>query len=294
MHLFQERDFGEKINATFAYTTQNFRSLLPALLYIAGPVALLAGIAEGVFQSELLTGQSPFGSDAPSAGDQISILYKGGFSIFFLSNILKILANLIASLVVYSHLYLYNRNASVFIDAGVIWPEIVSALGRSLWITFVSFWLALLGFVFIIIPGIYIGVVLSLALPVTVFEKSGLSRTISRCFQLISDKWWSTFGLLVIMALIVLVLGFGFSIPAALVNILTALKILPNTPAIVTVLVSAISTVGVTLLSALVALAIGFQYFNLVERQEGTGLLSAIDTIGTSFTRPTAQDEGDY
>ncbi|WP_332368767.1 hypothetical protein [Spirosoma telluris] len=54
IQLFQQRDFGDKINVTFQYITQNFRSLSLALLYIVGPVALLAGIASGVFQSNML------------------------------------------------------------------------------------------------------------------------------------------------------------------------------------------------------------------------------------------------
>ncbi|GAA4458501.1 hypothetical protein GCM10023189_30890 [Nibrella saemangeumensis] len=294
MLLFQERDFGEKINATFAYATQNFRSLTLALLYIAGPAALLAGIAEGVLQSNLLTKQNPLGQSIPSGNDQMGIIYNGPLLVILLTNILKLTANLIASLVVYSHFKLYSQSGSTFINAGAVWHEVLSVLGRSLWIAFLSFWLVLIGIFLMLVPGIYIGVVLSLALPVTVFEKAGPGNVITRCFQLIANKWWSTFGLIVIVALIVIILGLGFTIPTILIQMFTAMELLPEMPSVVMVLTNAISTIGVTFLSGLIALAIGFQYFNLVERHEGTGLLAAIDTIGTSPTRPTAQDEGDY
>jgi hypothetical protein len=48
---------------------------------------------------------------------------------------------------------------------------------------------------------------------------------------------------------------------------------------------------GSFLLSSLPALAIGLQYFNIVEGKEGTGLLEQIDQIGK--VENTA-NEGDY
>lgn len=291
MYLFQERDFGEKINATFTYAVEQFRTLLPALFYIAGPIALLAGIGEGIFQSNMLR---PEGARLPSSGDGFGILYTGSFFMLLITMISRLAASLVASLVVYSHLKIYNQSGNIRIEVGAVWAEVVSNLGRSVWISFLSFWLIVFGVMLMFIPGLYIGVVLSLALPVTVFEGTGFGATLNRCFQLIRDKWWSTFGLTVIMAIIVFILALIFAIPNSLLQVLKGLNVLPELPSVVSILFNALTALGSTLLSALLTLAIGFQYFNLVERQEGTSLLSAINTIGTSSTRPTAQDEGDY
>lgn len=77
--LFEQRDFGNKINATFQYVIQNMRSLGLALLYIVGPVALLAGIASGVMQSNMLHLMSdPDNTDAdnPMAAFQMMSQYS--------------------------------------------------------------------------------------------------------------------------------------------------------------------------------------------------------------------------
>lgn len=53
-----------------------------------------------------------------------------------------------------------------------------------------------------------------------------------------------------------------------------------------------ISTVGTVLLYSLSALAMAFQYFNLVERKEGVGLLEEVDKLGKS--QPINDNEGDF
>lgn len=52
--LQQERDFGDKINATFSFVSQNFKTLFLSLLYFAGPLGLIGGIANGIVQSSML------------------------------------------------------------------------------------------------------------------------------------------------------------------------------------------------------------------------------------------------
>jgi hypothetical protein len=46
------------------------------------------------------------------------------------------------------------------------------------------------------------------------------------------------------------------------------------------ILSSCLSAIGAGLLSCISFIAIAFQYFNLVERREATGLLSQIETFG--------------
>ena len=52
--LQQERDFGDKINASFTFVSQNFKTLFLSVLYFAGPLSLIGGIANGVVQSNNL------------------------------------------------------------------------------------------------------------------------------------------------------------------------------------------------------------------------------------------------
>ncbi|GAB4026521.1 hypothetical protein [Spirosoma gilvum] len=306
IQLFQQRDFGDKINITFQYITQNFRSLGLALLYIVGPVALIAGIASGVMQSNIfdLAGLSRNGdsSDDPALPFQmIGAILSPAFGISILFSLLAILA---VSLATYAHMKVYARktdpNAPIspsgLVDISVteVWEEMQPLIGRGVLISVLSAIITFVATLLLVIPGVYVGIVLSLALVVTTFEDTDFSQTWNRCFVLIRDKWWSTFGLIIVMGIISGIVGLVFSIPAGVIGVLTGMRLLPDMANFWVVLGNVIATVGGTLLRALIYVAIGFQYTNLVERQEGRGLLSAIDSIGTSPTQPRASDEGTY
>lgn len=281
--LYQQRDFGQKINGTFQYFGQHLRTLVPALLYIAGPFALIAGIASGANQSRLI---------ASTVRLDTRLMLDGtyGFA-FFLTVGCSLLASLLVSLVVYAHLRLSNGQPGAPVRVGDIWDAVQSALGRSLLVSLMAVLLFLLTFPLLLLPGIYVAVVLSLALPVTFFEAKGPSDTIARCFGLITGKWWSTFGLIVVMALIAGVMSWTFSLPNALV---LHLRSAGSVPGYLLALTAAVSTVGQALLSSVVSLAVAFQYFNLVDRRDGNSLDAAIDSIGTSSSGPARYGEETY
>src|SRR3546814_336911 len=54
INLREERDFGRKISDTFLFLQQNFGPLFKSLLYYAGPVALVAGVFMGLYQSNFM------------------------------------------------------------------------------------------------------------------------------------------------------------------------------------------------------------------------------------------------
>lgn len=295
IELFQQRDFGNKINATFQYITWNFRSLGLALLYIVGPVALAAGIAAGVMQSNMLRlvreSASASTNDFSAAFQMIGFLSSPSF---WLTALFSLLANVAVILTTYAHMKVYERNQGSFVSVAEVWAEVEPLIGRAILISILNSIIVGVSFLFLFIPGIYLAIVLSLSLAVTSFENTDFGATWSRCFQLIRDKWWSTFGLIVVMTLIVAVVGIIFSLPAAIIGFLTGAKLLPSVSVVWLMLGNVINQIGRTLLNVVIYTAIGFQYTNLVERQEGRGIQSAIDTIGTAPTQPRSTDEEMY
>lgn len=295
IELFQQRDFGNKINATFQYVSQNFRSLGLALLYIVGPVALVAGIASGVIQSNMfrLMGDSANADNQnPMAVFQMmSQLFSPSF---WFAILFGVLANVAVILTTYAHMKVYQRTKGGAISVTDVWTEVQPMIGQALIITILNSIIIGVGFMFFFIPGIYMAVVLSLSLAVMAFEGLDFGPTWSRCFQLIRDKWWSTFGLIFVIGLIVAIVGLIFAIPTAIVAFFTGAKLVPDVPVVWLMVGNVINIVGRTLLNVIIYTAIGFQYTNLVERQEGRGLLSAIDSIGTSPSQPRASDEGSF
>lgn len=305
IQLFQQRDFGNKINATFQYITQNFRSFSLTILYIVGPVALIAGIASGFMQSNMFNlGRVSRASDVAN-NPMLSFQFMQSFfspatGISFLFGLLAVLA---VSLTTYAHMKVYARKTGagqtsveqvrvgqsgpVDISVAEVWAEIQPLIGRAIVIGVLSSIVTFVATLLFVIPGIYVGVVLSLALVVTCFEDTDFGQTWNRCFALIRDKWWSTFGLIIIMYVISFFIGLVFAIPAGIVGFLTGAKLMPSESfSFWLILGNVIATVGSTILRSLIYVAIGFQYTNLVERQEGRGLMSAINSIGTSPTKP--------
>ncbi|GAB2597869.1 hypothetical protein [Spirosoma areae] len=295
IQLFEQRDFGNKINATFQYVIQNMRSLGMALLYIVGPVALVAGIMTGVMQSnmlQLVSESTDVDNRDPMAAFQMMSQFLS--PTFWFAILLSILANVAVILTTYAHMKVYARTNGGPISVADVWTEVQPMIGRAIIISLLNSIIIGVAFVFFLIPGIYVAVVLSLSLAVTAFEGTDFGDTWNRCFKLIRDKWWSTFGLIFVMGLIIGIVGLIFALPTTLIAFFSGAKMLPDVSVMWLIVGNVINLVGRTLLNAVLYTAIGFQYTNLVERQEGRGLISAIDSIGTAPTQPHPTDEGSF
>ena len=287
--LLQQRDFGQKINATFDFVVQNFKPLAISLLYIAGPLSLVGGFFMGSYQSGILEMQKSVLESGSSSFDGI---YQMVGTVFLLSFFL-ILANIISSLVIGAYFLEYeagNRN----ITPEIVWNRLKGYIGKALIFNFVMGIAVVAGIVFFLLPGIYLGVTLSLMTMILMRENLDLGDTFRRCFYLIKDKWWSTFGLLFVMGIVSSIIGYAFQIPTLILTIMSSLQVkLANTEVLMTIS-GVIATVGGGLVRSLVLIAIVFQYYNLVERREGSGILYAIDNIGKTDTPRTDLREEEF
>lgn len=289
--LLQQRDFGQKINATFEFVIQNFKPLMLALLYIAGPPALIGGFFMGSYQSNILGIQKQIlGGD--SSDFPFSAVYEMGGSVLILTVFLGI-ASVAASLVVNAYMLEYeegNRN----ITPEIVWNRLKNYIGRGIGYSIVMVLFALAATLFFILPGIYVSVTLSLMYMVMMRENLDLGDTFRRCFYLIQDKWWSTFGLLIIVGIISGIIGYIFQIPTLIVTVTSFFKIGDGMNDIWMTIGGVISTVGSVLVRSLVLVAVVFQYYNLVERREGSGIISAIDNIGKTDSPRIDQREEEF
>ena len=146
----------------------------------------------------------------------------------------------------------------------------------------------IIGFMFFILPGIYFAFTLSLAIPIYLFEKTDVFSAYGKSFSLIRDKWWSTFGLLLVTSIMAGIVGYIFAIPFYIVMFggafSTATEATNDPEAFLSIFSSWYSTVSMAIMAVgsyltymIPALALAFQYFNLVERQEGRGIRTEID-----------------
>jgi hypothetical protein len=274
--LLQQRDFGQKINASFDFAIKNLGPLAKSVLFIAGPPALLSGIAQGMFQSRLLT----TGVESTAMGSLYQYLTLEYFFVILFSSIAYFLCYAAVS----SYMVLYEeRGAEVKFTPGDVWQKIGESLSVAVVAQILSLIIILVGFLCLFIPGIYLAVCLQLFMMVVIREKLSATDSLKRSRKLVDGKWWSTFGLVVIMSIIAGIIGMVFQFPVFFATFFTALGLgngIASSP-VVMIVASVVSIVGSNFVNGLVWIAVGFQYYNLVEKQDGSGLRSEIESLGS-------------
>lgn len=275
--LLQERDFGQKMNASFEFVSKNFSPLVKALLFIAGPSALLSGIANGLFQS---------GNLSAATMTDPSLMVSQYFVLEFLFVIIfSVTTYFLAYATVSSFITLYEeRGSSVDITPGLVWNKLSENIGASLGALVLSFIATVVGVLFFIIPGIYLSIALQFFMMITIREKLSAVDALKRSQKLIKDKWWSTFGLIMIMSMVAGIIAIIFQLPVLAITMMKTLGLTADWTNLKVwmVLGSALSILGTSIIQGLVWVSLAFQYYNLVERQTGSGLMTEIDSLGSS------------
>jgi hypothetical protein len=292
IELRKVRDFSAKVNITFEFIRQNFKALAKSIVFISGPFIFLQGIFLGLYQQKTLDfGQlraGLFGEFAAEVGAWL------GLGLLFAA------ASYVSSLIVvneFVRLYEQREDPST-IEVSEIWEGVKANFLRMTGAGILFVIIVMVGFILLIIPGVYLAVTLSLLAPIMLLEQKNLGEAMSRSFKLITEKWWSTFGLLIVMSLIVSFMGFVFQIPQTVLTMIIAFHKVSDvnaTPPLwqqaSLVASTLISTFGSNLLQAIIFLAMIFQFYNLVERQEAQGLLNKLESFGKTDANAPKHDE---
>ncbi|MCE2956652.1 MAG: hypothetical protein ACK5UP_14830 [Bacteroidota bacterium] len=317
----QLRDFSEKINVTFYFIRQNFKSLGKALVFIAGPPALMVSLVLGNFIGEFLqTMQAGVsGTDASSYFLSVGFWMQILLMLFF-----GVLAYVFTLAVIYNYVLLYEERQSNQIEVSLIWDRVRATFWMYLGTTLFFAVMLMVAYLFLILPVvllaaispiliffgimgaivaiIYLVVAIVPTFIVRAYEKRGIFSAISRAFFLIKGKWWSTAGLVFVLSMIAGVISYIFLIPYYIVIFTSALHQAQGdtfsgpteTMLLVTKIFFGIYYLAQILLSTLTHVGISFQYFNLVEIKEARGLMSDIEKFGQAPEASTSQREEQY
>jgi len=148
--------------------------------------------------------------------------------------------------------------------------------------------LIFLGFLLLIIPGIWLIVPISLAYPVYYFEEKGVIDSLQTAISYVSGKWWYSFGVIIILSIILLILNSIVSFPVtiySMIKILGAAKAdgVSNAAPSGDVIFSFLTVLGVLgkfIVSIIQIPVISFLYFSLKENKTAEGALEKIQQIG--------------
>ena len=330
----RRRDFSQKMEATFDFIRAHFAPLLRVMVVLVLPLALLTGIGMGLMQSQLF---ASFGEMARRAktgmpsGVLPEVFTSAGLWITIVASLLLVA---VLHLVVYGYVVLQADRTTdepvtpaqvwqvvksrflgmvgSFLGLGVLFMLAMMAVGMLMGLVMVFFSSVLgaswLGFVLILgiyVFMFYVMVALSLYFIVWLREGRGFFGSIGRCFQLIKGKWWSTFGLLVVITLILylilILLMVGLSAVGLPFSSLMQGETTEMGPLarVLLIVYAGIQTLLSLAFYPFLLIALGFQYFNLVERRDGEGTRLLVDSIGAPVVVAEPQglrpdDEGEY
>ncbi len=274
--LEKNRDFGELFNDTFLFIKYNFKNLLMGMIYFVIPFALLQGIALGVYQYQALS--------SLTIGQTSNPFTNGGGSSLLITYLFMLITYSFAMAFVFQYIKLYKSTEGNEIELKQVWKLMLGVVPKIFLAIIVIGLMSGLGFIFLIIPGIYLMICFSLVIPIIIFEGDSLGEAISACFSLIKNNWWQTFGFLLILGLIAGALQFVFQLPATIYQAMAAFHTIQNEPTSanqsLSILFSIIQAMGASLMQIIPFIGVGILYFSLVEQKQNPALLKELESVG--------------
>ena len=275
LELRKVRDFGELINDSFVFLKQNWKPMFRAVALICGGL-IFVSIVTGVIQQLRIT--SNF-STAEIRQNPFSI-YSWDTVVYWIVMTLTYFSVSLASL---SYICLYHDKGKVAPVPEEVWSYFKYFFFRVAGVQLMLSVLLIMGLVLCVFPGVYFWPVSALIMAVMVFENGGYGYSFRKGFSLIRGNWWSTFGAMFIMGVVIVVAAIALTLP---VSIFAGMGVLlGDMKASAPVLVASMILNQLTqLLYIPIYVVIALAYFSLVEKKEGVGLRERIESIGKNDT----------
>ncbi|WP_321281186.1 hypothetical protein [Marinifilum fragile] len=274
------RDFGLLFSDTFLFIKYNFKNLLKGMLYYVVPFGLLHGVVMGLLQYETLLSIGN-GSGIGANYSSSTVIYSTIASYFFM-----LVSYSVAIAFITQYIKLYRDKGANNFEVNEVGKSMLNNIPKILGAIILSGIIVVLGFIILIIPGIYIAVCISLVVPIIIFEDETVGNGISACFNLIKNNWWNTFAFLFVIGLISSALNFVFQLPSTIYQLMSTIFMASGdamTPSkSLLILFSIIQGIGYALIQVLPLTAIAMQYFNLIERRQSPALLKDLESVGNN------------
>ncbi|MDE5612782.1 MAG: hypothetical protein K2I90_12295 [Odoribacter sp.] len=283
INLSEKRNFSDELTVTFQFIKQEFKSLMTALAVIVLPLVFVELFMQSFLLKGILAG-NVFASDM-------------GWMTLLVNYVLSISAFLWLQLFMLSYLRLYSEKYPTQERVNISWHEVLKLmrryLGRFLVLDIVYFFMSFVGFVCLLVPGIYLSVLFLFAPYFLVVQDKNLSASFS-AFSASSDlcrgQWWGTFGYVILCSLVFSTLGYVFSFPY--IGVYVGSFFTGEVPGLFEMtLAGAIAKLGNYLVSGGLVLAIGIRFFSRREGKEHSVLLNKIEQIGMEEQAESGEDK---
>lgn len=281
IELAKIRDLGENISDTFVFVKQNFKPLLVTVLTFCGLFILATAAMHAIQQVKVLELQKQ-ALENPGYQSFDSFFDRFGLETF-LSLFFMLLSYALMTTTVLSYMALYKQKGNIAPTSAEVWAYIKYYILRVLGGSILLSILLIIASALCILPGVYVYPIFGLIFPIMIMENGSFGYAYKRSFSIIKDNWWTTFGVLFVMAIITYIGFLIFSFPAIILSIINLLTHGTRTAATstpVAVITAVIQQAGL-IIYVLPLVSLGLCYYNLNEIKEGTGLNDRINQFGT-------------
>lgn len=274
IELRKVRDFSEVISTGFQFIRQNWKALYRPLLFYYLPPYLVASFFFGRFFRTLGPLSAP-GDTAALATGTISM----GFGY-----LLIVLASTLMYAIVYEFMAHYLRSHGSLPAAGELGRMALRRLLLYLAVIIIVGLITTVGLVLFILPGIWLAVLFSLALPVLAFSQGDIGQSISRPFKLVRGHWWVTFALILVLAMLIGFISYIIYLPLMLLTGFGALSGAAGMEDperlgwLMTWFMLGAAVVNM-ILQPFLLVPLGVHTLSLMEEKEGHGLMERVDEV---------------
>jgi hypothetical protein len=286
----KSRDLGEIITDTFTFLRHHYKTFFTVFFKHVGPLILLTTLLSAYLQYSATGLVTDFGGGDGSVSASAGLDVMNYIAEFSVVGLLNILAAVITYAMSISCVLYCIKSV---IDHGEIQEiEVVQQMRQKFW-AFVGasvlvFLSVLIGAIFCVIPGIYLGITLSIIFSVMVFKEMPVIDAYSYCFQLIKQNWWMTFLTLIVIGLLVGIAGTIFQLPMIIMGVIEGVSSVQSggEPDVyfgdswLYMSFFVISTIASYALQVITIISTALIYFNLDEFHNNTGQLEQIEELG--------------
>lgn len=274
IELRQRRDFSAVISTGFQFIRQNWKTLYRPLVFLCLPLYIVASLFMGSF----------FRTIYAHPGDPGAVLGSmGGMSLGYL---LMALSMLLMYTLVYEYMRFYMLNRGMAPTVGDLWKEASRQLLPYFAIGLLAGIIAMFGLILLFFGALWLAIVFTMALPLRAFERADIGDCISRSFKVIKGHWWETFGLVLVLGMLIGFVSYFIYLPFLLLTGFSAMSGVDVTgdPGafgermgwMMTVFMLVAGVVNV-LLQPFLQVPIGLQALSLIEEKEGRGLMQRVE-----------------
>jgi hypothetical protein len=264
---------GELLDAAIKVCTANAGTLLRAVIVVVVPVQILAAI----IQISTIDAAS-FDSGRITTGDAAYIAGQ------LLVNLLFLVMFLLATGAC------FRAIAEAWLGHRPDWRDSLRFAARHslslLWISILYFLAVLVGLFGVIIGAIFLGVAFSVSFPVHFVEDRRGTKALGRSWTLVKGRWWATFAVLFLAALLAVVVQFVMGFIFGLLTVF-------NDSFAFFIVISTLATAAALLITTpFQAAIVALVYFDLRVRKEGFDLQVLAERLGGGAGAPAAAGAG--